>query len=182
MAFNVPAPSRPLCHKAFVRLCRLGRHSLVGAHVSHTPASTHTRNALAHVHVPAHPAHPAQCSSGAGFICAGVKNNPAHPAPGETMQNPATSAPTCPPSPAGSTSLRGRLRRRNHQRRHPRRHEWPAHLLRRRKRPRCGHEIAGQRVTLAETVIGPLVATAQTAGAKNDQHQGANQRPARTEG
>ena len=26
-----------------------------------------------------------------------------------------------------------------------------SHLLRRRKRPRCGHEIAGQGVTLAET-------------------------------
>lgn len=164
--------SQPLCRKAFVRLCRVCRGPLVGARVSHAPARApmrpYTRGMLSRTYTPMHTLHTLhKVVVVRGSAVQGSKITPAHPAhPEKSMQKPGNLRADMPTvagwiddlrAAFGAETINAAIRAgMNGQ---------PTFYAEENGRA-VGAKSQGRGVTLAETVIGPLVATAQTAGAK----------------
>ena len=164
--------SQPLCSKAFVRLCRVCMGSLVGARVSHAPARApmrpRTRGMLSRTYTPMHTLHTLHKVVVVRVSAVqGSKNHPAHPAhPEKAMQKPGNLR-TDMPTVAGwidqlrdafgaeaiNAAIRAGL------------DGQPTFYAEENGRA-VGTKSQGIGVTLAETSIGALAATAQTAGAR----------------
>ena len=160
--------SQPLCRKAFARLCRVCRATLTGARVPHAPLHPRTRMMHSRAYTPLHTLHTLHKVVVVRVSAVqGSKNHPAHPAhPEKTMQKPGNLRADMPSVAAfiddmraafGAETINAAIRAGLDGQ--------PTFYAEENGRA-VGTKSKGEGVTLAETVIGPLVATAQTAGAK----------------
>ena len=164
--------SQPLCHKAFARLCRVCRGSLVGARVSHAPARApmrpRTRGMLSRTYTPLHTLHTLHKVVVVRVSTVqGSKNHPAHHAHPETaMQKPGNLRADMPTVAGWIDDLRAAFGAEQINAAIRAGLDGQPTFYAEENGRAVGTKSQGKGVTLAETVIGPLVATAQTAGAK----------------